>query len=135
VPPTASFVSIKVYGKASKKPKTFESAEARLFRRREDYRHSAVRHNVKEDGGFVESERLLPNPFNMGDAWYAEALAAIRASIFRFDTLDGWKKFFEEYNVMKETEENFKDTIAEYLEAKRTGKFVLTKEKRLWHRM
>jgi len=133
-----SFVAIKVYGKECSKSKV-NSAESRLFRRRQDYQRSALRNTLTKGGKWVETERLLPNPFNMGNKWYVEALAAIRASLFRFDTLDGWKRFFEDYNVMKETKESFEDlfedTIAEYLQAKRTGKFVLTNERRLWNRM
>jgi hypothetical protein len=133
-----SFVATKVYGRVGTSRKNNNKtnpAEQRNFRRRQDYRRSAVRCNLKGDGNFVETERLLPNPFNMGNEWYAEALAAIRASIFRFDTVVGWEQFWGDYHVMNETKESFDDTIAEYLEAKRTGKFVLTKERRLWRRM
>lgn len=41
-----------------------------------------------------DTYRPFPHPFNKGQAWYDEAIEAIKASIWDFASLDAWRLFY-----------------------------------------
>lgn len=49
----------------------------------------------------------LPRPCNKGDNWYAEAMAAIKEDIIRFDNAEDWRTFWLGFSVVLKHENTF----------------------------
>jgi hypothetical protein len=85
---------------------SFRNPEWRSNTRHSDY--ETVQHlydkNYRTDRA---SPNPLSNPFNKGDAWNAEAIAIIEASIFQFESTEDWKHFWSCTNLFCYNQEYF----------------------------
>lgn len=56
----------------------------------------------------------LPKPFNKGDSWYTEAMAAIKEDIIRFDDVEEWRTFWHNFEVTWESTDTFDLWVEEF---------------------
>ena len=61
------------------------------------------------------SPNPLPNPFDKGDAWNAEAIASIEASISQFESTEEWKQFWGCTSLFYHNQEHFDRFEDQYL--------------------
>jgi hypothetical protein len=87
--------------------------------RRSNARHSDY-HKVQHlwDKNYRPNPLLpnpLPNPFNKGDAWNAEAIPIIESSISQFESMKDWKQFWIHTNLFNHNQEHFERFEDQYL--------------------
>jgi hypothetical protein len=56
----------------------------------------------------------LPRPFNKGNSWIAEAMAAIKVDIIRFDNVEEWRIFWDGFIVVQENDDTFDLWVDEF---------------------
>jgi hypothetical protein len=77
-----------------------------------DWVHAAVDGNLSICNPNFRSR--LPKPHNKGNSWYAEALAAIKEDISRFDNVEDWRTFWLRFSVVWSNEDTFNLWVEEF---------------------
>ena len=86
---------------------------------RSNIRHSdyqIIQHRYHENYRPDEaSPNPLPNPFDKGDAWDAEAISIIEASISQFASTKEWKQFWSCTSLFSWNKKHFKKVRKQYM--------------------
>jgi len=86
--------------------------EERLASRYQDWVISTYATQRRPHG---QRQAVLPNPHNMGEAWYAQAITAIEEDITQFEHTADWKEYWSRCGVFNNNLSHFDRIAADYL--------------------
>lgn len=113
------YLNIKVYGNVANGTEIllmiryFHYFEAR-------YNWNRLADEVDSRWGFAwvppKQPSYLPNPYNMGQDWYREAIETIKGDRYHWWKWGAWRKFWKRTNVFTEHREEFERFEIEWIE-------------------